>query len=141
VSPAYGYVSLALVMHSNEGGPGPRYNMKEDPGSPNLIMLVVHANHSYLMPLYSEAGDNRTRGMDLPTHQSNLGKAPSRPLQVHTPPLAKMSVETRLGGNHTSASDSRSEAIDWARGGCGDHFGLSSVSVRGQAAELETCLG
>ncbi len=34
VSPAYGYVSLALVMHSNEGGPGPRYNMKEDPGSP-----------------------------------------------------------------------------------------------------------
>jgi hypothetical protein len=33
VSPAYGYVSLALVKYSNEGGPGPRYNMKEDPGS------------------------------------------------------------------------------------------------------------
>jgi hypothetical protein len=52
-----------------------------------------------------------------------------------------MSVETRLGGNHTSASDSRSEAIDWARGGCGDHFGLFRASVRGQAAELETRAG
>ncbi len=51
---------------------------------------------------------------------------PPPPLQVHTPPLAKMPVETRLGGNHTSASDSRSGAIDWARGGCGDHFGLSA---------------
>jgi hypothetical protein len=40
VSPAYGYVSLALVKHINEGGPGPRYNMKEDPGSSTLIMLV-----------------------------------------------------------------------------------------------------
>jgi hypothetical protein len=107
VSPAYGYVSLALVKHSNEGGPGPRYNMKEDPGSSTLTMLAVHAYHLYLMPLFSEAGDKRTRGMDLPPppHQSNLGKALSRPLQVHTPPLAKMSVETRLSGNHTSAFD------------------------------------
>ncbi len=79
--------------------------------------------------------------MDLPPHQSNLGKAPSRPLQVHTLPLAKMSVETRLCGNHTSASDSRSEAIDWARGGCGDHFGLFHAPVRGRAAELETRAG
>jgi hypothetical protein len=41
VSPAYGYVSLALVKYSNEGGPGPRNNMKEVPGS-ILIMLVVN---------------------------------------------------------------------------------------------------
>ena len=109
MSPAYGYVSLALVKYSNEGGPGPRYNMKEV-GS-ILIMLVVHA---YPEPLFSEAGDKETWGVDLPLHQSNLGKAPSRPLQVHTPPLAKMQIETRLGGNLTSASDSRSEAIDWA---------------------------
>jgi hypothetical protein len=101
----------------------------------------VHGCHLYLMPLFSEAGDNRTRGMGLPPHQSNLVKAPSRPLQVHTPPPAKMSVETWLGGNHTSASDSRSEAIDWARGGCGDHFGLFSASLGGQAAELETSAG
>jgi hypothetical protein len=141
VSPAYGYVSLALVKYSNEGGPGPRYNMKEVPGSSTLIMLVVHA---YPMSLFSEAGDPPRKPVvwaSPPPHQSNLGKDPSRPLQVHTPPLAKMKIETRLGGNHTSASDSRSEAIDWARGGCGDHFGLFRASVRGQAAELETSAG
>ena len=102
MSPAYGYIALALVKCSNEGGPGPRYNMKEDPGSSTLIMLVVHAYHPYPMPLFSEAGDKETTSAGLPPHQSNLGKAPSRPLQVHTPPLAKMPVETRLGGNHTS---------------------------------------
>ena len=106
VSPAYGYVLLALVKHSNEGGPGPRYNMKEDPGSSILSMLVVYGYH--LVP---------------------------------TPPPAKMKIETRLGGNHTSASDLRSEAIDWARGGCGDHFGLFRASLRGQAAELEASAG
>ena len=137
MSPAYGYVSLALVKYSNGGGPGPRYNMKEVPGS-ILIMLVVHA---YPMPLSSEAGDQETSSAGLPPHQSNLGKAPSRPLQVHTPPLAKMPIETRLSGNHTSASDSRSEAIDWVRGGCGDHFGLFRASLRGQAAELEISAG
>jgi hypothetical protein len=137
VSPAYGNVSLALVKYSNEGGPGPRYNMKEVPGY-ILIMLVVHA---YPEPLFSEAGDQETSSEGLPPHQSNLGKAPSRPLQVHTPPLAKMPIETGLGGNHTSASDLRSEAIDWARGGCGDHFGLFGASLRGQAAELETSAG
>jgi hypothetical protein len=53
VSPAYGYVSLALVKCSNEGGPGPRYNMKEVPGSSSLTMMVVHGYHLYLMPLFS----------------------------------------------------------------------------------------
>ncbi len=43
--------------------------------------------------------------------------------------------------NHTSASDSRSEAAVWARGGCGDHFGLFSAPVRGQGAELEASEG
>ncbi len=52
-----------------------------------------------------------------------------------------MKIEARLGRNHTSASDSMSEAIDWARGGCGGHFGLFHASVRGQAAELETSAG
>ena len=118
-----------------EGGPGLRYNRKEVPGSSTLIMLVVHA---YPMPLFSEAGDKETSSAGLPPHQSNLGKAPSRPLQVHTPPLAKMQIETRLGGNRTAASDSRSEAIDWSRGGCGDHFGLFRASLR---AELETSAG
>jgi hypothetical protein len=42
VSPAYGDFALALVMHSNEGGPGPRHNMKEDPGTSTLIMKREH---------------------------------------------------------------------------------------------------
>ncbi len=62
VSPAYGNVSLALVKYSNEGGPGPRYNMKEVPGS-ILIMLAVHA---YPMPLFSEAGDQDTSSVAFP---------------------------------------------------------------------------
>ncbi len=43
--------------------------------------------------------------------------------------------------NRTSASDSRSEAADLARGGRGDHFGLFGASVRGQGAELEASAG
>ncbi len=53
VSPAYGYASLALVKCSNEGGPGPRYNMKEVPGSSTLTMLMMHGYH--LVPLISLA--------------------------------------------------------------------------------------
>jgi len=97
--------------------------------------------HLYLMPRFSEAGDNRNRRMGLPPHQGSQGKAPSHPLQVHTPPPAKVLVEASLGGKHTSASDSRSEAMDWARGGCGDHFELFSTSLGGQTAELVTSAG
>jgi hypothetical protein len=134
------YVSLSLVKCSNEGGPGPRYNLKEVPGSSTLTMLIVHGHHLYLMPLFSEAGDKEPVWTPPPP-QTNLGKAPSLPLQVHTPPPAKKKIEASLGGNHTSASDSRSEATDWARGGCGDHFGLFSAYVRGQGAELEARSG
>ena len=78
---------MALVKYGNEGGPGPRYNMKEVPGS-TLIMLIVHA---YPVPLSSEAGDQKTSGVGLPPppHQSKLGKAPSHPLLGHTPPLQR----------------------------------------------------
>jgi hypothetical protein len=137
VSPAYGYVSLALVKYSNEGGQGPRYNMKEVPGS-ILIMLVVHA---YPEPLFSEAGDKETRGGGSPPSSEQPGQGPLLPPSSTYSTPCKGASETRLGGNHTSASDSRSEAIDWARGGCGDHFGFFSASVRGQAAELETSAG
>jgi len=99
VPPAYGDFRLALVMHSNEGGPGPRHNMKEDPGTFTLIMRREHGCHLYLMPWFSEAGDNRNRRMGLPPHQSNQDRAPSHPLQVHTPPPAKVLVEASLGEN------------------------------------------
>ena len=79
MSPAYRYVSLALVKCSNEGGPGPRYNMKEDSGSSTLIMLKVHGCHLYLMPRFSEAGDNRNRRMGLPPPPEQPGQSPLPP--------------------------------------------------------------
>ena len=42
VSPAYSFSALALVKCSNEGGTGPRHNMKEDPGTSTLIMKREH---------------------------------------------------------------------------------------------------
>ena len=84
VSPAYGYVSLALVKCSNEGGPGPRYNIKEVPGSSTMTMLVVHGYHLYLMPLFSEAGDWETSVDPLPPPpQTNLGRAPPSGVGVY----------------------------------------------------------
>jgi hypothetical protein len=64
---------LALVEYSNEGGPGPSYNMQEVPGS-TLIMRAVHV---YTGPLSWKAIDKETRGVDLPHHQSLPGRAPS----------------------------------------------------------------
>ena len=42
VSPAYGFSALALVKCSNEEGPGPRHNTKEDPGTSSLVMKGEH---------------------------------------------------------------------------------------------------
>jgi hypothetical protein len=121
--------------------PGPRCNMKEVPGSFTLTMLVVHGYHLYLMPLFSETGDWRTSVLFPPTPDQPWQSPPPLPLQVPTPPPAKMNTEASLIGNHTSASDLRSEAMDWARGGYGDHFGLFSASLGGQAADIETSAG
>ena len=85
VPPAYGDFRLALVMHSNEGGPGPRHNMKMDPGTFTLIMRREHGCHLYLMPWFSESGDNRNRRMGLPPHQSSQDRAPSHPLSSTHP--------------------------------------------------------
>ncbi len=82
MSPAYGYVSLALVKYSNEGGPGPRYNMKEVPGS-ILIMLVVHA---YPKPLFSEAGDKETRWIS-PFIRATWARPPPAPFKYILHPL------------------------------------------------------
>ncbi len=70
---------IGLVKYSNEGGPGPRYNMKEDPGSSTLIMLVVHAYHPYPMPLFSEAGDQKTSSVGLPPPSEQPGQGPLPP--------------------------------------------------------------
>jgi hypothetical protein len=64
VPPAYGDFSLALVMHSNEGGPGPRHNMKEDPGTSTLITKREH-------------------GQEVPCDPRQV----TRVLRCHSPPL------------------------------------------------------
>jgi hypothetical protein len=86
VLPTYGYVSLALVNYSNEGGPGPRYNMKEVPGFSTLIMLVVHA---YPMPLFSEAGDQETSCVGLPPIRATLARPPPAPFKYILHPLQR----------------------------------------------------
>jgi hypothetical protein len=93
------------------------------------------------MGIFPMSVANNFCDMPLPKYPDSKTVLIYLPHPVHTPPLAKMQIETRLGGNRTSASDLRSEAIDWARGGCGDHFGLFRASVRGQAAELEASAG
>ncbi len=91
--------------------------------------------------LWPRTGDKDFEVHQPPSPSPHQGRTPSHPLQVHTPPPAKVSVEASLGGNHTSASDLRSEAMEWARGGCGDHFELFSTSLGGQTAELVTSTG
>ena len=143
VSPAYGFIALALDKCSNDGGPGPRHNMKEDPGSSIFSMLVVYGCYLYLLPFFSEPGDWKDQCGPLPPPSNQPGLSPPPPF----PPwgtystTCKDELEAGLGGNHTSASDSRSEAADWARGGCGDRFGLFSAPVRGQGAEFEASAG
>jgi hypothetical protein len=101
VSPAYGFAALALVKCSNEGGPGPRYNRKEDPGSFIFSMLVVYGYYLYLLPLFSEPDDWKDQCGPLPPSLKPTWAKPPLPLGVHTPPPAKMkakpaSAETTL---------------------------------------------
>ncbi len=71
VSPAYGYIALALVKCSNDAGPGPRHNMKEDPGSSIFSMLVVYGCCLYLLPLFSEPDDWKDQCGPPPPPPSN----------------------------------------------------------------------
>ncbi len=141
VPPAYGDFSLALVMHSNEGGPGPRHNMKEDPGSPTLIMKREHGQEVPCNP-GQVIRILRCTSPPLPlTPIREPGQSPLPPPSGTYSTPSKVSVEASLGRKHTSASGLRSEAIDWARGGCGGHFDLFSTSLGGQTAELVTSAG
>ncbi len=138
--PAYGDFSLALVMHSNEGGPGPRYNMKEDPESSTLIMLKVHGCHLYLMPRFSEAGDNRNRRMGLPPFRATRAEPP--------PTLFKYTLLPQPRCQWRPASEKTHFSL-WfeVRGhGLGKRrmwrpFDLFSTSLGGQTAELVTSAG
>ena len=97
VSPAYGYIGLALVKCSNDGGPGPRHNMKEDPGSSIFSMLVVYGYYLHLLPSSQNQVTGRTSGDPLPPLRPAWAKHPLLPLLVPTPPPAKDEGEASLG--------------------------------------------
>jgi hypothetical protein len=74
--------------------------MKEDPGTFTLIMKREHGCHLYLMPWFSESGDNKNRRMGLPPHHSNQDRTPSHPLSsTHPSPSQRVPVEASLGEN------------------------------------------
>ncbi len=99
VSPTYGYIALDLVKCSNEGGPGPRYNMKEDPGSSIFSMLVVYGCYLYLLPFFSEPGDWKDQCGPLPpSFKPTWAKPPPLPPGVPTPPPAKMNQRPASAG-------------------------------------------
>jgi hypothetical protein len=120
VSPAYGYFELALVKCSNDGGPGPRHNMKGDPGSSIFSMLVVYYLH--LLTYSQNQVTERTSVGPLPPFKPTWGEPPPPPPWGTYSTTCKRWTRGRPRKNHTSASDSRSEAADWARGGCGWAF-------------------
>jgi len=99
VPPAYGFSALALVKCSNEGGPGPRHNMKEDPGTFTLIMKREHGQEVPCDPGQVIRILGAPAPSPSPPHQGSQGRTPSHPLQVHTPPPAKVPVEASLGEN------------------------------------------
>jgi hypothetical protein len=139
VPPAYGDFSLALVMHSNEGGQGSRHNMKEDPGSSTLIMKREHGQEVPCDP----GQVIRILGCTsppLPPIRATRTEPPPTPFRYILLPLPKSQLRPASEKN-TSASGLRSEAMDWARGGCGGHFELFNTSLGGQTAELVTSAG
>ena len=89
VSPAYGYIGLALVKCSNDGGPGPRHNMKEDPGSSIFSMLVVDGYYLHLFTSSQNQVTGRTSG-DLIPHSDQPGlSTPSTPSWYLPRPLQR----------------------------------------------------
>ncbi len=121
---------------------GPDTTWRRIQGLLFLVCWVVYGCYLYLLPLFLEPGDWKDQCGPLPPSFKPTWAEPHLlPLQVPTPPPCKDEGEADLDGNHTLASDSRSEAADWARGGCGDHFGLFSAPVRGQGSELEASAG
>ena len=115
VSPAYGYIKSALVKCSNEGGLGPRFNMKGDHGSSIFNRQVVY----YLNLLTSSRKQmtGRINGYPFPPFQPSWAEPPSLPPGVCTPPPGTSTPGGQPLRKHTSASGTRSEAMGWARGG------------------------
>jgi hypothetical protein len=76
-----------------------------------------------------------------PPHQGRLGRDPLPPSTGHTPPPGKLPSRTSLGENLTSASKSGSEVTFLTQDDRKEHFWPNGISLRGQAAEIETSAG
>ncbi len=90
VSPAYGYIGSALVKCSNDGGPGPRYNRKEDPGSSIFSMLMVYGCYLHLLTSSEKQVTGRISGDPLPPFKPSWAEPPSLPPGVLLHPMQKM---------------------------------------------------
>jgi hypothetical protein len=97
VSPAYGYIGSALVKCSNDGGPGPRYNRKEDPGSSIFSMLMVYGCHLHLLTSSEKQVTGRISGDPLPPFKPIWAEPHPLPPGVRAPPHAKDEPEAGLG--------------------------------------------
>ena len=97
VSPAYGYIALALVKCSNKGSPGPRYNRKEDPGSSIFSMLVVYGYYLHLLTSSQNQVTGRTSGDPLPPLRPVWAKHPLLPPPGTYPAPCKDEGEAGLG--------------------------------------------
>jgi hypothetical protein len=88
--------------------------MKGDHGSSIFNRQVVY----HLNPLTSSEnqGVEGLVGTPSPPLKPSWAEPPSLPPGVHTPPPANRPRRGQPQRNRTSASDSRSEAADWARG-------------------------
>ena len=97
VSPAYGFSALALVKCSNEEGPGPRHNMKEDPGTSTLIMKGEHGQEvpCDLGQVTAILGITCPPLLPPPPGHSGQNTLPP-PFRGHTPPLAPVPQEASL---------------------------------------------
>jgi hypothetical protein len=115
VSPAYGFSALALVKCSNEGGPGPRHNMKEDPGTSTLIMKREHGQEVPCDPgqVIRILGCT-SPPLPLPPHQGSQDRTLSHPLPGTHPSPSLSTSGGQPRRKHTSASGTRSEAMGWA---------------------------
>ena len=104
VSPAYGFYALALVKCSNEEGPGPRHNMKEDPGTSTLIMKREHGQEVPCDPGQVTSILGITCPPLPPPPPGQLGQITlPPPFRVHTPPLAPVPQEASLGESTLSS--------------------------------------
>ena len=106
--------------------------MKGDHGSSIFNRQVVY--YLNLLTFSRKRVTGRINGYPFPPFQPSWAEPPSLPPGVRAPPHANHGSEASLREIVLQPLNSRSEAADWARGCCGDHFGLFGASVRGRAA-------